>query len=201
MNTTVVPTNNPGVEATDKQPTPTSNINIISSLLQRIHNITTPQQQQQEPVVITTPASDRTLINHSPGQSPTQSLATLTSNTLTIIEDQAKQDDKQIDHQTKQDDQQIDDQQPVDEQPHVPIDIPVTPPLPIEPKKCPVCNHEFASTSNDVDMYDHIEKCLFPTGIYTEPKDYECPNCNRKYPGNDEANYLQHLSDCYNRDP
>jgi len=50
-------------------------------------------------------------------------------------------------------------------------------------------------------MYDHIEKCLFPTGIYTEPKDYECPNCNRKYPGNDEANYLQHLTDCYNRDP
>jgi hypothetical protein len=117
-------------------------------------------------------------------------MATLISETLSPpIVDQTKQTDNQ---------------QPIPDQPHVPIDIPITtpppPPAPVESKKCPVCNYEFASTSDDVEMYDHIEKCLFPTGIHTEPKDYECPNCNRKYPGNEETEYLQHLSDCYNRD-
>ncbi len=160
----------------------------MSSLLRKIQAITR-QSSQTEPVT-TAPTSDTTLINHTPGTSPTESMATLISETLSPpIVDQTKQTDNQ---------------QPIPDQPHVPIDIPITtpppPPAPVESKKCPVCNYEFASTSDDVEMYDHIEKCLFPTGIHTEPKDYECPNCNRKYPGNEETEYLQHLSDCYNRD-
>jgi len=92
----------------------------------------------------------------------------------------------------------IDNQPPTPDQPHVPVYIPITPPLPAEPRRCPVCNHEFSATSEDVDMYDHIENCLFPTGINTQPTDYTCPNCERTFPGSEEMAYHQHLADCYN---
>jgi uncharacterized Zn-finger protein len=134
------------------------------------------------------------LENHSPGISPTQSLATLTLESF----------QPRVDNQTQQieepQDRQVNQQEPIRDEPHVSIDIPLAAAPQNEPKKCPVCNHEFALTSDDVEMYDHIERCLFPTGTSVEPKEYECPNCNRKYPGNDETTYLQHLSDCYNRD-
>jgi hypothetical protein len=136
------------------------------------------------------------LENHSPGISPTQSLATLTFESLQLtIGNQADKIEEPRDIQ-------VDQPEPIRDEPHAPIDIPIVFIPQNDTKKCPVCNHEFALTSNDLEMYDHIENCLFPSGATnTPPKEYECPNCNRKYPGNDENIYLQHLSDCYNRDP
>jgi hypothetical protein len=121
-------------------------------------------------------------------------LATLTLESLQLTVNNPVQ---QI---TEPHDRPIDNKELIHEKPHEPIDIPLTPAPANEPKKCPVCNHEFGLTSDDVEMYDHIENCLFPSGTNTEQKDYECPNCNRKFPGIDESAYLQHLSDCYNRD-
>lgn len=71
---------------------------------------------------------------------------------------------------------------------------------PAEPKKCPVCHYQFPSTIDDLEMYDHIDKCLFPTAVNTPPKDYECPNCKGKFSGYSDKDYLQHLTDCYNRE-
>lgn len=173
--------------ANNQQATSAANTNIISTLLKKIQDITGHHQEPASP-------PETILENHSPGTSPTQSLATLTLESL----------QQPIGNQTQQieepQDRQVHKQEPIRDQPFAPIDIPLTVTPQNEPKKCPVCSHEFASTSDDVDMYDHIEKCLFPTGINTEPKEYECPNCNRKYPGSDEATYIQHLTDCYNRD-
>jgi hypothetical protein len=206
---------------TDKQPTAVSNITSVSSLLRRIQEITRPQHEpvptvlkeepvpivsQQEPVSAISKQEPMPIVsrqetileNHSPGTSPSQSLATLTLETLATIIDEPKPEIEEPKIETEE--QPV---EPIHEQepPHAPFDIPVPPPAsPIESKRCPVCNHEFAATSDDVEMYDHIEKCLFPTGINTEPKDYECPNCNRKFPGINETAYLEHLTDCFNRD-
>jgi hypothetical protein len=29
-----------------------------------------------------------------------------------------------------------------------------------------------------------------------EPKQYQCPNCPRQFPGDDEKAYLEHVTDC-----
>jgi len=182
---TNVLTNKSDNATTNKQPTSTTNTSMISSLMQKIRDITGQHEtatvaSNQQPI----------LENPSPGTSPTQSLATLTLEALTpTIVDQNKRTEERHDKPIVE-----------RERPHIPIDIPVPAPAPaVEAKKCPVCNHEFEPTSDDMDMYDHIEKCLFPTGAATQPKDYECPICHRKYAGSDEDAYLQHLSDCYNR--
>jgi hypothetical protein len=164
--------------------------------LRKIHNIT----GKHEPVTTAT-SQDTILENHSPGISPNQSLSTLTIESFQpTITNKTQQIEEPTDNQEPVREEPIVNPAPIREEPHPPIDIILAPTPPPEPKKCPVCNYEFAATSEDIDMYDHIEKCLFPTGIHTEPKDYECPNCTRKYPGNDEGAYLQHLSDCFNRD-
>ncbi|CAF2985623.1 unnamed protein product [Rotaria socialis] len=138
-----------------------------------------------------------TLDNHSPGTSPSQSLATLIPESFMQVQP-ANQTE-----QTKDTQEEIDDmQEPIRDEPHVlPIDIPIVPVAPPrELKKCPVCSHEFLLTTSDEDMYDHIETCLFPPTARAEPTHYECPYCYKKLPGNNESAYLQHLSDCINRD-
>ncbi len=206
MDTPLVPINQRKETEAGKPITPPANTNLISTLLKKIQDITGPHQQQP---ATTTPPSDTTLINRSPGISPSESMATLISDILTLpVDNPTKPVDNQqpihepttqINNQPPIHDppKQTDNRPPITDQPHAPIDIPVTPPVSVEPRKCPVCNHEFSATSEDVDMYDHIENCLFPTGIYTAPKDYTCPNCERKYPGNEEMAYQQHLADCY----
>ncbi len=178
---------------TDQQASSAPNTHFISTLLKRIQDITG-QQTQHEPVTLATP-QETVLENHSPGISPTQSLATLTLESLQLTVDNPAQ---QI---SEPNDRQIDNKEIIHEKPHEPIDVPLTPTPANEPKKCPVCNHEFGLTSDDAEMYDHIDNCLFPSGTNTEQKDYECPNCNQKFPRIDESTYLQHLSDCYNSDP
>ncbi len=189
-----VTTNNTRDITTDKPSKSNQNTNMINDLFAKIKVIANVSSQ---PPVTNAPLPNTTLINHSPGTSPTQSLSTLTSSLMatTIIDPNTEPIEER--------ETLVAIKEPVAETPHAPIDIPVSPPTPISPieaKKCPVCNHEFPSTSDDVEMYDHIEKCLFPTGAAAEPKDYECPKCNRKFPGTDDSPYLQHLSDCYNRD-
>jgi hypothetical protein len=245
-----VPTDNTRDATTDKPPTPKQYTTMIN-LFERIQDIIRSSSQPQPPVT-NAPLPNITLINHSPGTSPTQSLSTLTSSLMatTIIDPNTEPIEepetpvvkkepvaetpvvkkepvaetpvvkkepvvekpvekkepvveKPVEKKEPVVEKPVDKKEPVVEKPHAPIDIPVSPPTPISPieaKKCPVCNHEFPSTSDDVEMYDHIEKCLFPTGAAVEPKDYECPKCNRKFPGTDDSPYLQHLSDCYNRD-
>ncbi|CAF0714876.1 unnamed protein product [Adineta steineri] len=193
LNTTDVSIDNSKDAVADRQTLTTTNTNLISNLLKKIHNIT----GQQEPTITTT-SHETILENHSPGISPTSSMATLTLTSLNQIRDNPPPPLPQIEDSSNQ--------QVNNEEPHTPIDIPLPPPPPsppavvIEPKKCPICNHEFELTCSDADMYEHIEKCLYSPMANTEPQPYECPNCNRKYPGDDETAYLQHLSDCYNRD-
>ncbi|CAF0733887.1 unnamed protein product [Adineta steineri] len=192
LNTTDVSIDNYKDAVADRQTLTTTNTNLISNLLKKIHNIT----GQQEPTITTT-SHETILENHSPGISPTSSMATLTLTSLNQIRDNPPPL-PQIEDSSNQ--------QVNNDEPHIPIDIPLPPPPPsppavvIEPKKCPICNHEFELTCSDADMYEHIEKCLYSPMANTEPQSYECPNCNRKYPGDDETAYLQHLSDCYNRD-
>jgi len=211
-----VSTNNTRDITTDKPSKSNQNTNMINDLFAKIKVIANVSSQ---PPVTNAPLPNTTLINHSPGTSPTQSLSTLTSSLMatTIIDPNTEPIEEPETPVHKKEpvvetpvvkkepvaETPVAKKEPVVEKPHAPIDIPVSPPTPISPieaKKCPVCNHEFPSTSDDVEMYDHIEKCLFPTGAAAEPKDYECPKCNRKFPGTDDSPYLQHLSDCYNRD-
>lgn len=95
---------------------------------------------------------------------------------------------------------------PITPEPYVPpvIPKPVVLPSPVESKKCPVCNHEFDGISDDVEMYMHIDKCLFPTGNQTktqaQTRSYECPKCAQKYTADQEKAYHQHMHECFNRD-
>ena len=149
---------------------------IIQDLLQRIKSVT---HSNEQPTPVTT-----SLENHSPGTSPSQSLTTLISASLN--------------HHVEA---------PTNEDTEVPL--PPTSPLPpvVEPpayetKTCPICNASFMlkSEADEMAIYDHIERCLFPVLPVTEPKSYVCPVCERKFPGDDELTYHQHLSDCINRD-
>ncbi|CAF3569480.1 unnamed protein product [Rotaria sordida] len=192
INPTDVPINDTETTITDKPTTPDVSHNIMNTLLKKIQSLTG-HHTSQEP--ITDDVSEKkTLENHSPGTSPTQSLATLTLQSSQSINDNQTQ---QIEESQNK---QIEDPELKHEEPHTPTNIPSISVSPKETKKCPVCNHEFLLTTNDEEVYDHIEKCLFPSSIGVEPKDYECPYCNRKLSGNDEVAYIQHLSDCINRD-
>ena len=193
-----VPEAKPRIDPFDEPPTPTpptpdTGVDAISSILERIKFITGVSKKPAEVRTDPAPVTTTTLVNHSPGTSPTQSMNTLTSSlgTTTIVEPKPEPEPPHP---------PIDIREP--EPSHRPIDIPVPPPSasPTEAKKCPVCNFIFPSTCDDVAMYDHIEKCLFPTEANVEVKDYECPNCNGKFPAHNDAAYLQHLSDCYNQD-
>jgi len=174
-----------------QQPQPTASSG-STTLLAKIRQLVAKRNQQEPVVTSTTTQLDNT---HSPGTSPTQSLTALLT--------------KEIDESTV-DQTSIDEKQ--QEQIHETVKN-VVPPLITEPKKCPVCNHIFDNTVDDYQMYNHVENCLFPPITPTGgaaaaavvaapviPKDFECPQCNRKLPGDDEKAYLQHLTDCFNRD-
>ncbi|CAF4135320.1 unnamed protein product [Rotaria socialis] len=188
------PPDDPSTDAKTVMPDPPNpSKTFMNTLLQKIQNLsggqTEPASTDLAPAV--------TLDNHSPGTSPSQSLATLIPESFMQVQP-ANQTE-----QTKDTQEEIDDmQEPIRDEPHVlPIDIPIVPVAPPrELKKCPVCSHEFLLTTSDEDMYDHIETCLFPPTARAEPTHYECPYCYKKLPGNNESAYLQHLSDCINRD-
>ena len=181
---------------------------MLTDLLKKIGGITRntmiPRPQPQ-PTVTTDPKPNTQLLNHSPGASPSESLNTLTYSTLQSISVNPKPDDeKPVENVEPVKEEPVANIKPVKEKPLEVINVPVPQPTPVptpppEAKKCPVCNHEFPPTCDDVEMYDHIERCLFPSGAAVVPKDYECPNCNRKFPGSDDSAYIQHLSDCYNQ--
>jgi len=49
----------------------------------------------------------------------------------------------------------------------------------------------------------HVEKCLpksdiIDSNISMESKPMECPYCNEKLPNNEDIDYIQHLSQCFN---
>ena len=234
----------------------TSNTPSITSLLKKITDMS--QSISQNRPTTNSITSDTTLINHSPGVSPTQSMNTLVLSTLTstIVD----QDEEPFDQpQTT-----VEETKPTNDEPHKPIDIPLPqpepstvnkannptplpppqpepytvkktdnpkpsppqpspvkkednakplfpPPRPPQPpvqsespaaeaKKCPVCHFQFPSTIDDLEMYDHIDRCLFPNTNNTPPKEYECPNCKGKFSGYSDKDYLQHLNDCYNQE-
>jgi hypothetical protein len=190
------------VTLNDKQATSALNNNMISTLLKKIQDITGHRLDS-----VTNDVEYGTLLeNHSPGDSPSQSMSTLVLKSLELAaNNQPQKIEEPVNNQTRKIEEPVNNQttnkDSIVEEPHASIDIPLPVLTPeIEPRKCPVCGHGFTATSDDVEVYDHIEKCLFPTGISTELKDLECPNCERKFPGNDEVAYHQHLSDCYNND-
>ncbi|CAM4773685.1 unnamed protein product [Rotaria magnacalcarata] len=189
------PPDDPSTDVKAVVPDPLNqNKTFMNTLLQKIQVLAGGQTEQPastdvSPIV--------TLDNHSPGISPSQPLATLIPESLLQVQP-ANQTEQIKDSQEKTDDIQ----EHIRDEPHVPpIDVPIVPVAPPrELKKCPVCSHEFLFTTSDEDMYDHIETCLFPPEARVEPTHYECPYCYKKLPGNDEPAYLQHLSDCINRD-
>ena len=69
-------------------------------------------------------------------------------------------------------------------------------------RSCFICNHEFVSTANEFEIISHVDKCLSSVGIddVPEPKQYDCPKCNRQFPGDQEKAYLEHLSVCLRDD-
>lgn len=174
-------------------------VNTLQSLVRKIQNMTR-QNSQQEPATTAT-STNPPLENPSPGTSPSNSLATLVAgslpSTIPPIETPTKESEQNTNVAVKESGNKP---YTPDEEPHPSVGIPSTPTPAKEKQICPICNHEFASTLTDANIYDHVEKCLFPSGMNTQPKDYECPNCNRKFANSDEGIYLQHLSDCYNRD-
>lgn len=180
------PTNN------DKQvPTSPLGNDLLSTILEKIRGIATRPQQVPQGAERTESIAASILSNHSPGSSPTHSLYTLTAETLTPSINQLKIEEPVV----------VPEPEPVP-QPVQPIRIensdPISPAPAEESRKCPVCNYEFPSTCDDVEMYDHIEQCLFPAHTFHQPKEYECPYCQRKFPANNETDYLQHISDCCN---
>ena len=237
----------PSIPSPIKPPRETANTTAINTLLQKSDTTrkSLSQQQQQRPVT-TIHSSNMTLVNPSPGTSPTHSMTTLLDSivTHTIV--------NEPEEKPPQPQPTVGSKKPIVEQPHVPIDIPLVEPKPaieekptikrppspvppprqpdppvvekkpipkptpspirppqppppapappVEPKKCPVCHYQFPSTTDDLEMYDHIDKCLFPTANNTPPKDYECPNCKEKFSSCSDKDYLQHLTDCYNRE-
>ncbi|CAF1182146.1 unnamed protein product [Rotaria sp. Silwood1] len=200
LNPTDVPINDTETIITEQPTKPNANTNIINSLLRKVQYLTG-HHTQQEPA--TNDSLERTTLeNHSPGISPSQSLATLTVQSLqpTIIDQKEKIEESQDKYDEELNDKEINNKQLIIEEPRTPTNTPIMSMTPKETKKCPVCNIEFSLTTNDEEVYDHIEKCLFPSNENTVPKDYECPYCNRKLPGNEEVAYIQHLSDCINRE-
>lgn len=69
-------------------------------------------------------------------------------------------------------------------------------------KKCPICDHEFLITTDDFEIYTHIENCIASSDIDhsvpPEPNQYICPKCKQQIANSDEV-YLRHLSECYNK--
>ncbi|CAF4075793.1 unnamed protein product [Rotaria sp. Silwood2] len=223
LNPIDVPINDTETTVPDKPTKPNPSKNVMSTLLEKIQHLAG-HHTEQEPI-INDSSPKTTLENHSPGASPSESLATLTFQSLhqpivnqtqkieesqnthveesqnTHVEESQNThvEEAQNTHIEESHDKQNDNENLIQEEPRIPTNPPSIPSAPKEIKTCPVCNHEFLLTTNDEEVYDHIEKCLFPSAISTEPKHYECPYCNRKLPGNDEEAYLQHLSDCINR--
>ena len=149
---------------------------VIHDLLQKIRSVTHANDEHTPTPTI--------LENHSPGISPSQSLTTLISASLTHHANDSINSNAQV------------------TPPPTSSQLPVVEPPPHETKICPICNASFVLTSeaDEMAIYDHIERCLFPALPTTTPQDYVCPVCERKFPGNDENMYHQHLSDCINRD-
>ena len=174
--------NYPLDHSNDKEPMKDIRKRTINSLLEKIKNIT-----GHNGPTLPTSSQETTLENRSPGTSPSESLNTLIGETF--------EQPKQVEETEKEDDKPI-----RNPEASVSTAIPLTPTVPKESKKCPICNQEFAPTMNEVDMYEHVDNCLFPA-VNTVPNDYECPNCNQKFPNSDEVAYHQHLSDCFNRLP
>jgi hypothetical protein len=69
-------------------------------------------------------------------------------------------------------------------------------------KKCPICDHEFLITTDDFEIYTHIENCIASSdtnhSVPSEPNQYICPICNQQIAHIDKV-YLQHLNECYNK--
>jgi len=68
-------------------------------------------------------------------------------------------------------------------------------------KKCPICNHQFPRATGELEIYNHVESCLNSSvggnNDPTQTNEYECPNCNQRFPDDDKV-YLQHLTYCFN---
>lgn len=161
------------------EPSPAADHSLVTTLIQKIRRVTTQEQPAAAP--------EATLQNHSPGVSPTQSLATLTLTSINPVHEEPP-----VQHVEPT-------PEVVREEPAPATDGAAAFAREIEPQRCPVCDHQFDPTLPDAEVYDHIDKCLFPVVPKPEPQDYECPECNRKWPVADEHGYHQHLSDCFNR--
>ena len=132
--------------------------------------------------------SEPSLVNHSPGISPSHSLATLTTEAMNTTTDPAPMDDRKEE----------------EEEPAMPPAV-VAPPSPMSPEEveeCPLCRQQFIiRAEHDREVFgDHVHNCLFLPSVQPAPAEYSCPRCEQKFPGNDERTYHQHLSDCFNQE-
>jgi hypothetical protein len=135
------------------------------------------------------------LVNHSPGVSPTHSMATLTIEAV----NSATEPEPTVDRQ---------EEEPAVTPPvptPVPAPVVIEPPSPISPEvteECPLCHRVFTlRAENDrQEIIDHVHNCLFSTNIPPLPTEFSCPKCEQKFTGNNERAYMQHVTDCYNQD-
>jgi len=70
-------------------------------------------------------------------------------------------------------------------------------------QKCAVCNYEFPIIYSEIEIINHVEKCLstsdvIDSNVSMESKQLECPYCNEKLSNTDDLFYIQHLSQCFN---
>lgn len=168
-------------DASNPTPAPAPTAVATNTLLERIKGIIGPKREEPLP----TPS----LVNHSPGVSPTHSLATLTLEAV---------------NHTTEPEPMID--QKEEEQPVIaPVPAAVEPIPPMSPgviEPCPICRRQFIIRVEDDRqvIIDHVHNCLFSNSTPPPPPEYSCPACNQKFPGDNEQAYLQHVTDCFNRD-
>lgn len=179
--------------------------------MDKIRNINKPQLPINTYLESNEPDTTTILTVHSPGSSPSDSMNTLIRNTITPSIDEPKElervDQRSIEPERvdetpvelKRDDQRSIEQPEIVDVRSEPVNpVPTSPLSPDALRICPVCNYEFPPICNDVEMYEHIDRCLFPGEQTNPPTEYECPRCSRHFPADDETTYLQHMSDCFN---
>ncbi|CAF3979567.1 unnamed protein product [Rotaria sp. Silwood2] len=68
-------------------------------------------------------------------------------------------------------------------------------------KKCCMCNHEYPTTSSEVEIHNHIANCLSTVNVDSlnvsvERVELNCPFCDKKLLNNGDTTDLEHLTIC-----
>jgi len=194
--TTIISEHSPGTSPTESMETIVKNTITLS-----INQRTPTSGNSIEPEPIIQPSTEHKIPTIDPESPTIEQEQPIVAPKPTIIEqNQLTIEEKQPTIEQKP--PTVDPKQPTIKPPNIsPILInptPVSPEIPPDAlRQCPVCNHSFASECDDVEMYEHIDNCLFPADSFQQPKEYECPSCQRKFPADRENEYLHHMSDCF----